>query len=137
MNNQIIDFYLKEREPNKSCLMAMHDVILNQDHRLSEMLKYRMPCFIFESKVLCYLWVDKKSNKPYILFVDGHMISNHLLEKGNRKRMKILDQQIWKNLAIGDRLFGKTRHSYVRPLLDTPSHRQQRPRHPAPQKVSM
>lgn len=90
MNNQIIDFYLKEREPNKSCLMALRDVILNQDLRFTETLKYGMPCFVFKSKVLCYLWVDKKSNKPYILFVDGHMLAHHLLEKGNRKRMKIL-----------------------------------------------
>ena len=102
MNNQIIDFYLKEREPNKSCIMAMREVILDQDHRLSETLKYGMPCFIFGSKALCYLWVDKKSNKPYILFVDGHLLDHHLLEKGNRKRMKVLLLDPSKDLPVED-----------------------------------
>ncbi len=39
---------------------------------------------------MCYLWRDKKSNEPYILMVEGKHLHHPKLEKGDRKRMKIL-----------------------------------------------
>jgi len=91
MNNQILDFYLNERAPNKSCLMAIRDLILDQNTGISETIKYGMPCFTFRSKAICYLWIDKKLNRPYILIVDGNELEHPSLKSGNRKRMKILD----------------------------------------------
>lgn len=49
-----------------------------------------MPCFCYKLKMFCYLWTDKKTNEPYILFVEGDRIQHELLETGGRKRMKIL-----------------------------------------------
>ncbi len=40
--------------------------------------------------MFCYLWVDKKTNEPYVLFVEGKHIDHPRLEAGNRARMKIL-----------------------------------------------
>ncbi len=49
-----------------------------------------MPFFIFNKKNFCYLWIDKKTNQPYIGFVEGKKINHPELISGNRIRMKIL-----------------------------------------------
>lgn len=84
------NFYLNNDEPNQSCLLALRSIILNQDENISETTKYGMPCFCFKSKIFCYLWVDKKTNEPYILMVEGKYLDHPALEKGDRSRMKIL-----------------------------------------------
>ena len=43
---------------------------------------------------MCYLWKDKKTLEPYILFVEGNSISHHELQSGNRAKMKILPIKI-------------------------------------------
>ncbi|WP_347926267.1 DUF1801 domain-containing protein [Pontimicrobium sp. SW4] len=83
-------FYLNKEEPNKSCLLALRDIILNQDENVTETTKYGMPCFCYKKKMFCYLWTDKKTKEPYILFVEGQHINHPKLETGNRNRMKIL-----------------------------------------------
>ena len=84
------NFYLQKEEPNKSCLLALRSIILAQDSAMSETQKYGMPCFIYSKKAICYLWIDKKTNEPYILMVEGKHIDDPNLEEGDRKRMKIL-----------------------------------------------
>jgi len=81
--------YLGKEEPNKSCLLALRDIILNQDENINETTKYGMPCFCYKKKIFCYLWIDKKTSEPYILFVEGQQLDHPKLEKGNRSRMKI------------------------------------------------
>ena len=83
-------FYLKQSEPNKSCLLTMREILLNLDKEVAETVKYGMPCFCFKDKMFCYLWTDKKSNFPYFLLVDGDKINHDALESGKRKRMKTL-----------------------------------------------
>ena len=83
-------FYLNASEPNKSCFLALRSIILNENNNISETLKYGMPCFIFHKKPLCYLWKDKVSEEPYVLFVKGSELSHEALETGSRKKMKIL-----------------------------------------------
>ena len=83
------NFYLNKEEPNKSCLLVLRDTILNQDENVSETAKYGMPCFCYKKKMFCYLWTDKKTNEPYVLFVEGQHLNHPKLETGNRKRMKI------------------------------------------------
>ncbi len=38
--------------------------------------------------MFCYLWVDKKTAEPYLLFVEGEHLTYPNLKSGNRKRMK-------------------------------------------------
>ena len=83
-------FYLNKEEPNKGCLITLRNTILEQDENISETTKYGMPCFCYKNKMFCYLWVDKKTNEPYILFVEGQRINHPKLEAGKRNRMKIL-----------------------------------------------
>ncbi len=89
MIQEIESFYLDKEEPNKSCLLALRDIILKQDANVTETIKYGMPCFCYKKKMFCYLWTDKKTGEPYILMVEGKHLDNPGLEQGKRSRMKI------------------------------------------------
>lgn len=90
MRHETDHFYLNKSEPNRSCLLALRSIILEQDENISETVKYGMPCFCFKKKMFCYLWVDKKTLAPYILMVEGKLIDHPLLVAGKRARMKTL-----------------------------------------------
>jgi hypothetical protein len=89
MQEDLQNFYLSKQEPNKSCLLALRSVILNQDKEITETRKWGMPCFCYKKKMFCYLWTDKKTDEPYILMVEGNQIEHPELEVGSRLRMKI------------------------------------------------
>lgn len=83
------NFYLDKEEPNKSCLLAMRNIILGYDKDITETRKYGMPCFCYKEKTFCYLWIDKKSHEPYFLMVEAKYLDHPELETGDRSRMKI------------------------------------------------
>ncbi|MFA9191076.1 DUF1801 domain-containing protein [Flavobacterium sp. FZUC8N2.13] len=84
------NYYLNKTEPNQSCLLALRSIILNQDKDITETQKWGMPCFCYKKKIFCYLWIDKKTNEPYILMVEGKLLDFPELEEGDRKKMKVL-----------------------------------------------
>ena len=88
--NTLDAFYLNQSEPNKSCFLALKGVIRNHDPDISETLKYGAPCFLYRKKAFCYLWKDRKTQEPYLLWVEGNQLNHPDLEQGNRTRMKIL-----------------------------------------------
>jgi len=90
MIQDIANYYLSQKKPTKSCLLALRDIILEQDSNVTEARKYGMPCFCYRKKMFCYLWTDKKTEEPYILMVEGTHLDHPELEEGNRSRMKIL-----------------------------------------------
>ena len=98
MISELSSFYLNKSEPNKSCLLALRDLILNQDSNITETVKYGMPCFCYQKKMFCYLWTDKKTDQPYILLVEGKHLNHPKLEIGTRSRMKIFRINPTKNL---------------------------------------
>ncbi|MFC4685846.1 DUF1801 domain-containing protein [Epilithonimonas pallida] len=100
MVEKLHSFYLDKEEPNKSCLLALRDIILNQDTAIDETRKWGMPCFCYKKKMFCYLWIDKKTEEPYILMVEGKYLSHPELEEGNRSRMKIFRVNPNKDLPI-------------------------------------
>jgi len=89
MISEIDNYYLNKEEPNRSCLLALRSIILEQDTNISETRKYGMPCFSYKKKIFCQLWTDKKTDEPYILMAKGQYLKHPELEKGNRSRMKI------------------------------------------------
>lgn len=93
-------FYLTKPDSIKTCLLALRTIILNQDKNITETLKYGMPCFCYLKKQFCYLWIDKKTNEPYILLVEGKHINHPKLEAGTRARMKILRVNPNKDLPL-------------------------------------
>lgn len=93
-------FYLNQDEPNKSCLLTLRDIILDEDTNITETKKYGMPCFCYKNKMFAYLWIDKKIHEPYILFVEGNYLNFPELETGSRSRMKILRINPAKDLPL-------------------------------------
>ncbi len=100
MHQDLHNFYLKKEEPNKSCLLALRNIILDQDTNITETKKWGMPCFCYKKKMFCYLWTDKKTDEPYILMVEGKYLNNPELEEGKRTRMKIFRVNSGKDLPI-------------------------------------
>ncbi len=82
-------YYEQQTEPNKSCLLALRELILQHDVALTESLKWSIPCFSFHNRMCCFLNIDKKTSAPYLLMVEGHLLKHATLEQGNRSRMKI------------------------------------------------
>ena len=89
MLEELHNYYLNKEEPNRSCLLALREIILNQDTHVTETRKWGMPCFCYKKKMFCYLWTDKKTDEPYILMVEGKYLDYPELEEGERSRMKI------------------------------------------------
>lgn len=89
MISPLQEFYLKQEEPNQSCFVALKEIILQSSPHLTEEWKYKLPFFYFKGKVFCYLWKDKKTNIPYIGFMQ-HGLEDDSLFKGDRKRVQIL-----------------------------------------------
>ena len=83
-------FYDKWEEPSKSCFLTLRQIILDTNFELSETTKYGMPCFICESRPVLYLWSEKSTNEPYVLFAQGDNIYHPRLVSGTRKKMKVL-----------------------------------------------
>lgn len=90
MIEELYRYYLEKEEPQKSCLLVLRDIILTSNENITETQKWGMPCFCYKKKIFCYLWTDKKTEEPYILFVEGKRLNRPELEAGNRSRMKIL-----------------------------------------------
>ena len=89
MADSLHNYYLGKEEPNKSCLLTLRSIILEQDSHITETQKYGMPCFCYKKKMFCYLWTDKKTDEPYLLMVEGNRLEHPDLEAGDRSRMKI------------------------------------------------
>lgn len=90
MVHDLDTYYLAKNEPNKSCLLALRSLILDQDPDITETRKWGMPCFCYRKKMFCYLWTDKRTDEPYMLLVEGKYLDHPALEEGSRSRMKIL-----------------------------------------------
>jgi hypothetical protein len=84
------NFFLKQDEPAKGCLLAMRDIILAFDDEITSAWKYGMPFFCYKGKMFCYLWVHKKLRQPYIGIVEGRRINHADLIIEGRSRMKIM-----------------------------------------------
>jgi len=89
-NESLLNYFLSKDEPIKSCLLALRSIILEHHTDITETQKWGMPCFCYKKKVLCYLWTDKNTNEPYILWVAGKHLHFPELEEGKRSKMKIL-----------------------------------------------
>ena len=100
MLRDIDNFYLQKEEPVKSCLLALREFILKYNEGITEAWKYRMPVFCYHGKMFCYVWVQPKTQQPYVGIVEGRKIMHPKLIQGNRSRMKIMFVNPAKDLPI-------------------------------------
>jgi len=94
------NFYLQQDEPVKSCLLALRQIILQQDLYVTNAWKYGMPFFCYKGKMFCYLWVHKKNGQPYLGMVEGKRLDHPGLIIEKRARMKIMLFDPGKDLPI-------------------------------------
>lgn len=87
---EIDQFYFDKKEPVKACLLALKTIISNYNKSFSHQWKYRLPCFMHQDQIFCYLWIDKKSQFPYIAIGKGVKIDHPDLIQGNRTFVKLL-----------------------------------------------
>ena len=90
MLRAIDNYFLQNKEPIKSYLLALRKIILNYDDKITEAWKYGMPHYCYNGKRFCYLWTHKKYNQPYIGIIDGNKIDLPELISEKRARMKII-----------------------------------------------
>ncbi len=76
-----IDDFTYQEEPVKSCLVALKSIICNYNRDFLPQWKYRL---------FCYLWIDKKTQFPYIAIGKGVQIEHPDLIQGNRTFVKLL-----------------------------------------------
>ena len=86
----IDQFYLDKEEPVKSCLLALKTIISEYNPELESKWYYRLPCFMYQNQIFCYLWIDKKTQFPYIAIGKGVNIEHPDLIKGKRTFTSIL-----------------------------------------------
>jgi hypothetical protein len=94
------NFYLQKAEPLQSCLLALRQIICKQDKDVTTAFKYGMPFFCYKEKMFCYLWVNKKTQQPYLGIVEGKHFNHPLLIIEKRSRMKIMLFDASKELPI-------------------------------------
>ena len=90
MLRPIDQYFLDKNEPVKSCLQFLRTHILKQHPNITENWKYAMPFYCYKDKMMCYLWVHKKDQQPYLGIVEGQQINHPNLLQDARARMKIL-----------------------------------------------
>jgi hypothetical protein len=90
MENGLDNYYLRQPEPIKSCLLALREIILSQDREITTAWKYAMPFFCYKGRMFCYLWVHKKNKQPYLGMVEGKRLNHPALLSEKRFRMKIM-----------------------------------------------
>jgi hypothetical protein len=100
MLRAIDEFYLGKTEPNRSCLFALRDFITHLHPDITEEWKYKMPFFYLKGKMFCYLWMNKKSEQPYIGVVRGSQIEHPDLVYEKTTYVKILYIDPKKNIPI-------------------------------------
>lgn len=87
---ELDNFYLQQDEPTNGTLLALREIILEQDKDVTNAWKYGMPFFCYKGKMFCYLWFHKKYKQPYIGIVEGNRFDEPFLIQEVRSRMKIM-----------------------------------------------
>lgn len=83
-------FYLQQPEPLRSCYLALRDIILSLDDRITPEWKYGCPFFYYKGRMFCYLWFHKEQQRPYIAIMKGRFIQDPWLVAETRKNIRIL-----------------------------------------------
>ena len=87
---EIENFYESLHEPNKSCFLFLRKHLLEFGKDFTEHWKWKLPFFYYKKKPFCYIWVDKKSNFPYVCFTRSLHIEHPQMKLGERKKMKAI-----------------------------------------------
>jgi len=87
---ELDNFYFQQDEPTKGCLLALREIILRQDSKITNTWKFGMAFFCYDGKMFCYLWFHKIYKQPYLGIVEGMRFEEPFLIQEKRSRMKIM-----------------------------------------------
>lgn len=120
--NDLENWYLSHEEPNRSCFLALRHFILSFDPLIETAWKWGGPFFYYRGKVFCYLWLDKKSKRPYVGFYEGKHLDHPLLEFGNRSRIKSISLDPDEDLPVKalSNILDKALNLYRNGVIKTP-----------------
>ncbi|WP_439556790.1 DUF1801 domain-containing protein [Dyadobacter sp.] len=96
----IDQYFWNHPEPTKSFLAALRHFILHYKPGMTEVWRYSMPFYLFEGSRICYIWIEKKTGRPYLGIVNGNRIEHPNLIAEKRTRMKILLLDPVEDLAV-------------------------------------
>ena len=96
----IDNFYFEQEEPVKSCLLALKDIILKYNSEFEPRWYYRLPCFMYKKQIFCYLWVNKKTQLPYIAIGKGIKINHPDLIQEKRTFTKLMIVDPMKDIPV-------------------------------------
>ncbi len=102
--NLIDQYFINQPQQNQEVLIFLRQFILNNDSQFSEHWKYGTPFYYFKNKPFCYFHHNKKNGHPYIGLVRAMDFEHPLLERGNRKKMQVLELDPKKDLPLEDLL---------------------------------
>ncbi len=113
----IEQFYFDKPEPVKSCLLALKAIIIDYHSKLEPRWYYRLPCFMYQGQLFCYLWVDKRTQWPYIAVGKGVKIEDPDLIQGKRTFTKLVMINPNEDLSLEAiyRIFDKAMLLYPKP----------------------
>lgn len=100
MEHPIDNFYRRQSEENQEVFLAIRHFLKSYHVKIEETMKYGLPYFLYDSKMLCYFWKDKKTNEPYVGFAKGKFLEHHKLIQGDRKLVKVFHLNPNKDLPI-------------------------------------
>jgi len=100
MLHPIENYFEQLEEPVKSSFLSLRKIILDFDKEITEHWKYRIPFYYYKGKMFCYLYKQQKKGLPYIGFANGNRMEHFALDKGERKKMKVMHFKPEEDLPI-------------------------------------
>lgn len=95
-------YYSSLDEPMQSCMTALSRIILDVDPEIIPEWKYRTPFFYFRGRMMAYIWVHKKTNRPYLGMVEGKLLNYENLDFEKTKRIKVFYLNVEEDLPVSD-----------------------------------
>jgi len=86
MSTDLDQFYEKQEEPARTCLLDVREPVLAHDPLITEAWKYRMPFFCYRGKMFCYLWTREEGGPPYFGVVEGQRMFHREFIQEDRVR---------------------------------------------------
>ncbi len=87
MLNDLDSFFFYHSEPLRSTIASLRSIVCQYSPDISETWEYKMPTYRYKKKRVCYIWIDKLTDEPYLGFIDGQDLNHPSLEAGERRRM--------------------------------------------------
>ncbi|NEW84700.1 MAG: DUF1801 domain-containing protein [Mariniphaga sp.] len=60
MNAELENYYLKQNEPIRECLLALKQIIMGVSDQITHERKFQIPFFSYKGKKLGFLWMNRK-----------------------------------------------------------------------------